>query len=421
MLMKYIELPDAIFWVRQYENGSSKKYKQTTGRYDTRRACLTKFSDGFSYVFVSNYDAHEIFNMISKGVVPTEYEFLNKMKTYSFPLHYDNGKKKACEEFDIAAYPPIGNIRGGILTKNSWYLAHINGVNGTYELNGKTICLRNNKDEKEKIFPRGKLSDWKLENGNKYIRNLPVDLSDDEKKIVKAHFLRFVDPLNYFLTPKTSLERNIIYLDDNNTNIGEEPHLTLYVLNEYKKLYGNKYVDEFLKRALVPAPEVNLDPGFIIDIDYGEDFVKNAGNSKTSSSKITKKNTTLANNAIASKKPLALSAASLNTRKDILTKTGQLYTTKNKVGELFVNIIFYLNNNGLLNNGDIKMLISDQSKKVFDIGYPAIAYASKYDKLRYLKSSKFTFNGVDYVVTNEWFPKDKMLEKVVKWAKTKGL
>lgn len=51
MLMKYIELPDAIFWVRQYENGSSKKYKQTTGRYDTRRACLTKFSDGFSYVF----------------------------------------------------------------------------------------------------------------------------------------------------------------------------------------------------------------------------------------------------------------------------------------------------------------------------------------------------------------------------------
>ena len=77
MLMEYVDLTDAIFWVRYYESGSRNKI---TNRFNNRRACLTRFNDGFSYVFVSNYDAHEIFNMIAHHVIPTANEFLNLMK-----------------------------------------------------------------------------------------------------------------------------------------------------------------------------------------------------------------------------------------------------------------------------------------------------------------------------------------------------
>ena len=52
MFMEYIEIDDAIFWVRYYESGRKKN-----GRWNTRRGCKTQFRDGFSYVFVSNFDA----------------------------------------------------------------------------------------------------------------------------------------------------------------------------------------------------------------------------------------------------------------------------------------------------------------------------------------------------------------------------
>ena len=47
---------------------------------DTNKYGSYELPDGFSYVFVSNYDAHEIFNMIAHHVVPTENEFLELMK-----------------------------------------------------------------------------------------------------------------------------------------------------------------------------------------------------------------------------------------------------------------------------------------------------------------------------------------------------
>ena len=52
-------------------------------------------------------------------------------------------------------------------------------------------------------FPRGRYSDWKKEmvNGVElFVRH--HDVSDNTLEVLKSHFLRFVDPLNYFLAPK---------------------------------------------------------------------------------------------------------------------------------------------------------------------------------------------------------------------------
>ena len=288
MLMKYVDLPDAIYWIRYHEN-KGKGYDKATKRHNNRRACFTRFNDGFSYVFVSNFDAHEIFNMISKGIIPTEQEFLALMKSFSFPMHYD--PSKSCEESDIVAYPHIGYHAAGVLTANNWYLAHINAVKSPYVMANDSVRILN-KSEAERLFPRGVLTDWVLDSSTgKRIRKLPYSLTDDEKNIVKAHFLRFIDPLNYFLTPATKHE--IDSVTAKGKNIGEFDNLTEFMCEKYKVIYGANEVSAFVNKALVPPSPIHEDGTTIINVRYGlqvstSDTISTAKKLKVSKTKAVK-------------------------------------------------------------------------------------------------------------------------------------
>lgn len=264
MLMEYVDLPDAIYWIRYYES-KGKGYDKVTKRHNNRRACFTRFNDGFSYVFVSNFDAHEIFNMVSKGIIPTAQEFLALMNNFSFPMHYD--PSKACEESDMVAYPHIGYHAAGVLTASRWYLAHINAVKSPYLMaDGSARTL--NESEAEHLFPRGVIADWPLDSSTgKHIRKLPYSLTDDEKNIVKAHFLRFIDPLNYFLTPATSNE--IDSVTAKGKNIGEFDNLTEFMQDKYKAIYGTDAVSDFIKKALVPISSIHEDGTTVLNVQYG--------------------------------------------------------------------------------------------------------------------------------------------------------
>lgn len=110
ILMEYIERDDAVFLLRRYENG-----KKIDGRWNTRRSAMTRFADGFTYVFVSNFEAHEIYNRAYKGIVPTAEEFAQLLNQHMYSMHYDNGKSRSCEEIDVSAYPHIGTVRSGVL------------------------------------------------------------------------------------------------------------------------------------------------------------------------------------------------------------------------------------------------------------------------------------------------------------------
>ena len=239
MLMEYVEDPDAVFWIRYHENGPKNPI---TGRYQTRRACKTVFADGTTYVFVSNYDAHEIFNMVRLGVVPDKNEFKSLMKNHLFPLHYDNGGK--CEESDGKAYPCIGSVKGGVLTAEHWYLAHIVGIKSdVYVKSGKQLNV-----DIEKLYPRGEITEWKDDHGVK-VRKLNYSLSPEEKDIIKAHFLRFVDPLNYYVVPGEKFQKNGIC-----KQIGSSFRLNDYMRKKYDTTYCSDYKD-FEKKALAPDPD----------------------------------------------------------------------------------------------------------------------------------------------------------------------
>lgn len=63
MLIEYSNREDAVFWIRRYEGSSKTKKAANNGRWVNRRGCRTDFNNA-SYVFVSNFDVHEIFNMV---------------------------------------------------------------------------------------------------------------------------------------------------------------------------------------------------------------------------------------------------------------------------------------------------------------------------------------------------------------------
>lgn len=285
MLMDYVERPDAIFWIRYYESGS-ETYRKKIGRWNNRRGCITKFADGFSYAFVSNYDVQEIYNMIRLGVRPDIDEFAAMMNNHAvagvshiactdaFPMHYDPGSYS--EEAQIAGYPHIGSLTYGVLNEEHWYLAHIHGIKSPYTWTDGT-CVKVDETIRNKLFPIGNLSDWTTDANGHKVRELNYSLSLREKDIVKAHFLRFVDPLNYFVTPGKYWQKNDVC-----KTIGEYAPLTYYMAGKYETLYGQTVMSEFRTKALINSSIMFVNGHSIINVSYGTYVGKSSTASATS-------------------------------------------------------------------------------------------------------------------------------------------
>ena len=272
MLLKYVKRNDAVFWIRYHENGPKD---ENSGRYKTRRGCKTTFNDGFSYIFVSNYDAHEIFNMVRIGVKPDEEEFAKLMNNYTFPLHYDNGK--SCEESDICSHPNIGTVRGGILTPNHWYLAHIVGIKSDRYIDNSTQKPIN--FNPKELYPRGEISDWNNINGHK-IRKIDKTLSKEQKQLVIAHFLRFVDPLNYYVVPGEKYQTN-----DIQRQIGSADCMNNYMCNKFAEIYGFDVLKEYRESIMTNTDIPKSNGNEKINISYGLSIFMNTQTRKQNGNK----------------------------------------------------------------------------------------------------------------------------------------
>lgn len=240
MLVKYSNRNDAVFWIRRYEGSSKTEKAANNGRWVNRRGCRTNFNNT-SYVFVSNFDVHEIFNMVRLGVKPDIDEFANLMKNYEFPMHYSDSNTS--DESSAASYPHLINPPSGVFSKKHWYLAHIIGVKNSpyYDNDGNQIFV----DEKyPDLFSRGDLSEWKIHNGHK-VRKINRDLNGEEKALLKAHFLRFVDPLNYYIVPGEKYQISLV-----RNQIGEDVDLNTFMSNVIADIYGKTTMEKFRKEVM---------------------------------------------------------------------------------------------------------------------------------------------------------------------------
>lgn len=204
------------FVVRKYSGGKEN------GVWNNRRGAVVRFADGFEIVYADNFLAHEIHLMAYHGVTPTDYVELKRLiDDRELPITSGTAVEK-----QIRLYPPASKTCG-------CYLAHIADVNGLYLRNDGSYRELSTA-ESARIYPLGTPSDWTGSPDKIY--HVPYSLSDEEKSLVKAHFLRFLDPMNHYVTPETKHCRHTLSGWPKKKNIGEYPYLTYYVQEQRKRL-----------------------------------------------------------------------------------------------------------------------------------------------------------------------------------------
>ena len=280
LLVRYANDPESVKLSRLYEstsNGTEKVYingiEKKKPIWNTRRGMQTVMQDGYTYAFASNYFARLVFSMAYAGFVPEYDDFKSMFLNRDFPLFFPY-KTTECDRqyasFNAKTYKDCFYTPG-------WYLAHIISVNDIpfYKYPEANI---------KEILPLGKLSDWKktfdikisemtikefldlpalsdtsglseLEKINDsrirkiHSRNMDKSFTEDEEKIIRAHFLRFIDPINYFLVPSGWKDIQI------GKSVGENKDVISFMIKKRHETFGKKY-EEFLDLALVNKEEM---------------------------------------------------------------------------------------------------------------------------------------------------------------------
>lgn len=217
------------------------------GIVETRRGFCTIMDDGLSYVFASNYFARVVYILTKFGWRPDLNDFKDMISNRRVSVGYI---RTTNEERNISYYPANKDAEYklglGFRTPN-WYLAHIVGVMDPF-VGHEGIDLRGC------VLPRGGVDDWNcmMDDGSR-VRKIHSCLSKEEKEVVVAQFLRFLDPINYVLVPN---QKHEVHSPQKRTRIGEEPCLISYL-----KRWMHKYVNEkepglyedFCRLALAPV------------------------------------------------------------------------------------------------------------------------------------------------------------------------
>lgn len=173
-----------IYWIRKYESGKNDKDgEDNTSKWDNRRGALTIVvnDDGvpcYGYIFVSNFDAQELYNMMFAISNPNIDEFKSLIRGFNYPLHYDTSG--SCLETEILTYPFLksGSKYAGIINQAGWYFAHVYDVNGKYYGEDGSEISKNDNE----LYPRGSICEWQIKDGWENVNCFKRQLVDENKE-----------------------------------------------------------------------------------------------------------------------------------------------------------------------------------------------------------------------------------------------
>ena len=246
LLSSYSEREDAILLSRLYENEKERIAGEVV--YHTRRGALTVMADGFSYAFCSNFFARVIYSMALANVLPCVDEFAHDMTSLAMRIGHGWGMTTAVDRL-LAAYPLKPYSRKFYL--DGWYLAHIHAIDDEVYEGHEMVDVRS-------VYALGQESDWnqgRVCGQNVPVRRLDYYLNERQKAYARAQFLRFLDPLNYFLVPR---DRQISYDPRQADCIGSEQNVVCYMKKFVARANPEVYAD-FRRRALISVNEIPLD------------------------------------------------------------------------------------------------------------------------------------------------------------------
>lgn len=199
--------------------------------------------------------------MAIDNYIPDYKEFKDCMLNRTFPARFGRSTK---EEREKAAYSIDGKYgKDPGFGRAGYKIAHIINSGKEFIYNNKKYTI---KEICDSYFPRGKYIDWNIDKKlNCYVRH--IDVGNYEKKLLIAHFMRFICPLNYVFTPKKSKQKikGKVYGND----IAESLLLQRCAIKNMHKRYGSIY-KEYLKLVLCNTDNIDTSGECLKGIKYGE-------------------------------------------------------------------------------------------------------------------------------------------------------
>lgn len=240
ILMEYIDDTKELSCAVRYGNSGSKDESLSgeTGYLKLRRGWLTKNTDdNFEYFYADNYMSSFICKMAIDGYCPSSVDELrNIFQSHEFPFGYNFHRDTEFEAECVVI--AIGDDPGFL---GNYKISHVFDSGKNYDVKGKRFP--GIKELSEEYFDIGYREQWTHEND--HIRKIKI--GEEEKEVITACFLRFVHPINYFLTPSTKKHICVpaVYRND----IGEYSLLKDKVIQYIKEQYLEVY-DEFVEKIM---------------------------------------------------------------------------------------------------------------------------------------------------------------------------
>ena len=264
-ILEYIETPNPTFFLRLYGSYKRENYDKQ------RRGFLNRYKNGINISYCDN-----TFSLIFAGMKLSGISFtVNDLSNLLINKKLITGFAQVSKEKELAYYTPKGAIRYDVNSKG-WYQAHISPT-------GKDLGFVKSL---KKMFLNPPREEF---NSVTRIRLSEETLNEDQLKVLKAHFVRLIHPLNSFLVPK---RKHIVY---NGINIGEEPSLIMLVRNKLLKQFPKEMKELDL---ISMESQFNYSNKKIKDIYWETNEIKKIGEEKKIKLKSKKNYTLLKNNIL---------------------------------------------------------------------------------------------------------------------------
>ena len=188
LLKRYVQREDCIVFIRKYGNERP--------RSNQRRGFYSRCPNGFGYVYCDNKLAHYFYTMAWNGFVPDIDVFARAIRNRIMPY----GPGGAREERELQAYTHGPTTR---INSRGWYLPHIFSADNPHDYHPAYLQSR-------QLFDKGDRSQWCRHGDEEYSARNVRNFTDEERRIFVAHFLRLVNPMNYFLMPWQPWQRTVV-------------------------------------------------------------------------------------------------------------------------------------------------------------------------------------------------------------------
>ncbi len=226
-LIDYTQGEDPLrVFVRKLENPDP-------GMTNGRRGFVSCFDDGLSYVYCDNSFARGIYGVTKEPYAPNngaDFREAVNLRRLKCLLKTDRGDEQATDQAGrrYCVYRHGQSPRG----LSGWKVAHIIGVNQFYCGDYNAFQSRN--------FTRGVLADWTYDQGYGFlVRHRGAMEDPDDRNFFIAHFLRFANPMNYFLIPRY----HKVEVPGFNRDISEDVRLLEYMRQVRLEEFGDAWID----------------------------------------------------------------------------------------------------------------------------------------------------------------------------------